>query len=428
MSINSYGQSAGVPGPSFKDIMNIKSLGSPVISPDGKSILYTIRKTDWDKNGYDTEIWISKDGQDPFQLTWTKDGSSSSQAWSPDGNWISFIANREDKRQVYLISPNGGEAFKYTDHKEGINSYKWSPDGSKIAFTSTEPESEVMKSREKTYGRFEVEDAEYRVTHLWVVDVNTDDPSDAVRLTEGEDLTIGSYNWSPDSRKIVFDHRPDPLINSFTGTDISIIDISTKTITPVVAQPGSDSGPVWSPDGRWILFGTKMGDTRYYTNGELAKVRASGGEITVLTENFDENLSVQKWTRNGIYCLASQTVYRKLFLLDPESGNVELVADTPENISRVSFASDERTIALNGYDRTSMTEIYKTKIDAYKPVKITNMTAQAAGWRTGEREVITWKSKDGAMIEGVLWKPEGYDPDKKYPLFVIIHGGPTGTS
>ncbi len=423
-----YGQDTGVPGPSFKEVLSLKSAGGPAISPDGKMVLYTIRKTEWEKNGYDTEIWLAKDGKEPFQLTWTKNGSSSSHAWSPDGKWISFIANRGDKRQVYLISPNGGEAFKYTTHKEGINSYRWSPDGKKIAFTSTEPRSEEMKSREKMYGRFEVEDAEYRVTHLWVIDVDIDDPAEAERLTEGGDMTVGGYNWSPDSRKIAFDFRPDPLINSFIHTDISIIDVSTKSITPLVAQPGSDSWPIWSPDGEWILFGTKIGDNRYYTNGELARIKASGGDIEVITEGFDENLSVQKWTRKGIYCLASQTVFRNLFLLDPETGTVELIADSPENINSVSFADDEKTIAISGYSRETMSEIYKTDITRFDPVRITEITDQVADWKTGTREIITWKSKDGAKIDGVLWKPDGFDPNSKYPLMVIIHGGPSSTS
>ena len=94
-----------VPGPAFKDVLGLKSAGSPVISPDGKSILYTIRQVDWEKNGYDTEIWLYLDGQTPFQLTRTQDGSSSGAAWSPDGRWVSFLSSRDKGRQIYLISP-----------------------------------------------------------------------------------------------------------------------------------------------------------------------------------------------------------------------------------------------------------------------------------------------------------------------------------
>jgi Tol biopolymer transport system component len=95
----------------------LKSVGAPVISPDGQSILYTVREADWEKNRYDTEIWLYKLGKKSFQLTRTADGSSTSPAWSPDGKWISFTSSRDEKTQVHLIRPDGGEAFKLTDHK-----------------------------------------------------------------------------------------------------------------------------------------------------------------------------------------------------------------------------------------------------------------------------------------------------------------------
>ncbi|MFA9454950.1 MAG: S9 family peptidase, partial [Candidatus Aminicenantaceae bacterium] len=429
MTTSAYTAEPGeVPGPAFKEVLGLKSVGSPVISPDGKSILYTIRQVDWEKNRYDTEIWLYRDGRKSFQLTRTQDGSSSGPAWSPDGNWISFTCSRDKGRQIYLISPEGGEAFKFTSHKEGVNSYSWSPDGKHIAFTATEPKSKEAEAREKQYGRFEVENAEYRLSHLWKIAVDLEGEPEARQLTSGDSFTVGRFRWSPDGKTIAFDHRPDPLINSSSETDISLLDVSTGEITPLVAQPGPDSGPLWSPDGRWVLFNTKMGDDRYFTNSELARIAASNGDIQVLTEPFDENLSAITWTAEGIYCLASQTVYRQLFLLDPERGRVKKIASSPENIYSLSFADDGKTVALYGMDRTSLTEVYRTRIDTYRPERITDMTGQVKDWRTGRREVVRWKSKDGAEIEGILWKPEGYAAGKRYPLLVIIHGGPSSTS
>jgi dipeptidyl aminopeptidase/acylaminoacyl peptidase len=428
LTLITFGQANKVPGPAFKDVLSLESAGSPVISTCGKHILFTKRNLDWENNRYDTEIWLSRNGTEAFQLTRTKDGSSFSPAWSPDGKWISFLSSRDKNLEIYLISPWGGEAFKYTDHKEGINTYRWSPDGKQIAFTSTEPESEESESREKQYGRFEVEDTEYRLSHLWVIDVDPDKKPKPIRLTSGDKFTVGSFRWSPDGKKIVFDHRPDSLINSYTKTDISLLDVESGDITPLVTQPGSDSGPLWSPDGKWILFYTKMGDNRYYTNSELAKIPAEGGQITLLTKSFDENPSMVAWTEKGIYFIASNKVYRQLFLLDPSNGNVKIIADTPENFYGISMADDNNTIAFAGYDRKSLAEIYRTTLDSYNPMKVTDMTEQTRGWKTGSRDVILWKSKDGALIEGILWKPEGFSTDKKYPLLVIIHGGPSATS
>ncbi|MFC1556282.1 S9 family peptidase, partial [candidate division KSB1 bacterium] len=233
---------------------------------------------------------------------------------------------------------------------------------------------------------------------------------------------------SPDSRKIAFDHRKDPLNSSQTTADISIIDITTKKIAPLVTQAGSDSGPRWSHDGRWILFGTKMGDARYYTNSELARIPSDGGGIELLTESFDENLSPVKWTDKGIYCLANEKTFRYIYLLDPEKKEVRKIIDSPENIGSIRFADDNDTFVMTASDRTMLSEIYKASISNYNPVKITNMTAQVDGWKLGTREVVEWKSKDGAVIDGVLWKPENFVPTKKYPLLVIIHGGPSSVS
>jgi len=423
-----FAQEDKVPGPAFKDVLGLKSLGSPTISPDGKSVLYTIRHVDWEKNSYDTEIWLWREGEEAFQLTRSLEGSSTGQDWSPDGKWISFLASRDKGQQLYLISPKGGEAFKYTDHKEGINSYRWSPDGKRIAFTSTEPRSKESEVREKQYGRFEVEDSEYRLSHLWVIEGYPDQKLEPRRLISGDEYTVGSFRWSPDGTKIAFDHRPDPLINSNSKTDISILDVASGDITPLVKQSGSDSSPMWSPDGSWILFSTKMGDDRYYTNSELALVAATGGDITVLTKAFDENLSPVKWTAAGVYCLASQKVFRQLFLMDPKNGNIEKVATKPENINSLSVASDSKTAALYGFDRTSLAEIYLTSLDDHRLEPITRMTDQVKDWKTGSREVVEWKSVDGVTIDGILWKPGDFEAGRKYPLLVIIHGGPSSTS
>jgi dipeptidyl aminopeptidase/acylaminoacyl peptidase len=419
-----------VPGPAFKDVLSLKSAGSPAISPNGKDILFTVDQADWEKNRYDTEVWLSRDGAAPFQLTQTTDESSDAPSWSPDGRWIAFLANRDGKNsQIYLINPSGGEAIKLTNHKESINSYDWCPSGKSIAFTSTEPQSKELKGREKQYGKFQVEDAEYKMTHLWLVAVEPGKTPEAKRLTSGTDFTVGGFAWSPDGKKIAFDHRPDPLINSGPKSDISILDIETQKITPLVTQPGGDSNPCWSPDGQWIAFSTRMGETPYYINGEIAKVPAGSGPITVLTSAFDESPYLVRWIKPGVIFMAGEKAFVKLYLLDPESKSLKKIADTPENIYyEVSFADDGNAVAFSGFDRTTLPEIYRATLDSWKPQAVTKMTEQVAGWKTGTREVIQWKSKDGTEIEGVLWKPDGFEPGRKYPLLVIIHGGPSATS
>jgi Tol biopolymer transport system component len=240
-------------------VIELKNAGSPALSPDGRHIAFSVETTDGQENRYDSEIGLSRDGRPAFQLTQTADGSSGNYKWSPDGRWLAFTADRGDKNQLYLISPEGGEARRLTDIDEGAGNYEWSPDGTQIALTITEPEAEDLKAREKRYGAFEVDDAEYRMTHRWLIDVDPAAKPDPQRLTEGDAFTVGSFDWSPDGTRIAFDHRPDPLINSSVYTDLSVLDVDTRTIRPLVQQPGYDGGPMWSPDGAWVLFNTATG-------------------------------------------------------------------------------------------------------------------------------------------------------------------------
>lgn len=151
--------------PSFEEVISLRRPGAPVISPDGKHVLFTMRSTDWQNNRYDTEIWLSKDGQTPFQLTNTPDGPSYSPQWSPDGQWITFLAKRGEKTQLHVIRLAGGEARAISDAKEGVNSYELSPDGRRVAFNMSQPDGKVDKSRKERYGAYEVDDEEvYRKT------------------------------------------------------------------------------------------------------------------------------------------------------------------------------------------------------------------------------------------------------------------------
>ena len=120
--------------PTFEDIIALRNAGQPTISPDGRHIAFTMGTTDWENNRFDTEIWLSRDGEAPFQLTQTNDGNSTNPQWSPDGQWLAFSADRGNKRQVFGLRIAGGEAQPLTNAPEGISDFEWSPDGSQIIY------------------------------------------------------------------------------------------------------------------------------------------------------------------------------------------------------------------------------------------------------------------------------------------------------
>jgi len=436
--------------PAFEEVLSLKSVGTPVISPNGQHLVYTVRSVDWADNGYDTEIWLRKAGEAPFQLTNTSDGSSTNPQWSPDGKWVSFVAKRGEKAQVHAIRISGGEAVQLTHEEDNIGNYAWSPDGTRLAFTRTVGDEKQEKERTDRFGAYEVDEDEFQLNWLYAVEVDPDQPAPsslpcydaqdstaqswdciewpkAEALLDSVDFTIRDFAWSPDGQHIALTHTPDPLINSFFDADISILDVATGGHRVLVDNPSFDSFEDWSPDSQHILYSSDVDDrtSNYYTNGRMFRIPVAGGEPLELATDFDENLGGARWTERGIFATAVQKTQAHLFRIDPNSGAVRLALDKPQLIFSFTTTDNGRRFAFRADNGDDLPEVYAWS-PGTSPQRITSITAQIIDWRVAESEVISWQSRDGTEIEGVLHKPDDYDPDKKYPLLVVIHGGPTG--
>ena len=421
----SHAQQAAAP--TIDELISLKRAGSPAIAPNGQSVAYTVREPNWDDNNYHTEIWLA-DAQTgkTRQLTNHAKKSSAAPAWSPDGTKLAFTTDRDDKRQIYVIDPHGGEARKITAVEDGVGSFAWSPDGASFAFTATEPRTDADKEREKTFGEFDVVGEGYRMTHLWVYDIAA---GKARRLTNGA-FTVGSFTWSPDGREIALDHRVNPSNTSGDSADISVVSVADGRLRDLVTQPGADAGPVWSPDGKTIAFQSAMSKPYSFLNNVIAIVPASGGRVDYISTAFDENPSIVDWTQAGLFFSASQKTNAYLFSIDPATKAIRRYGPGGTFIgSAFSLTRDGRTVAFVAADAATLAEVYVAPVaPALEARKLTDMTAQTAKWTKGAIEIVSWKSQDGAVIEGVLHKPAGFVAGKKYPLLVVIHGGPTGTS
>lgn len=442
---------------SFEKWISIKNVGSPVISPDGKTVVYTTGSTDWSNNSYDSELWMSRNGEAPFQLTRTNRGSSFSARFTPDSRFVSFLADRGEKTQLYIINVNGGEAMQVTKDEDGISSYEWSPDGTRIVYAKPMADSKREKTTKERYGAFGVEGEEYKQNHLWLLNFNYDsivlagqvpcypvkkdstvrtDSLNKIKgqecvslpvakqLTEG-DFTVSGYDWHPDGRRIVFNRQKNPLINSGLTADIVIIDVASKAITTLISNPTADYFSQWNPDGSAFVYSSSVADSTsfFYKNNRLFIYDMNTKASREIALDIDENKSVLDWNRRGLFLTALEKMKRKLYNVDAATGKASVVPIPLDLVNTVSFSENADNAAIFASMHSGLYEIYLWSGDqALK--KITNANAQIEGWNTPVNNIISWKSKDGATIEGILLKPKNFDAKKKYPLLVVIHGGP----
>ncbi|MEM9887774.1 MAG: S9 family peptidase [Bacteroidota bacterium] len=435
--------------PAFEQVISLQRPSNPILSPDGKHTLFTVSSTDWENNRFDTEIWLSKNDEEPFQLTRTEEGSSFSPAWSPDGKYITFKAKRGKNTQIHAIAVAGGEAFPVTSEKGNIGSYECSPDGKQIAFTMQPDREKEEKERKEKYGAFEEDDAEYKLSWLYVIDFEPNfttklpcyDKKDstaqvwkcqempkAKAIIDSVDYTIRNFQWSPDGKQIAFSHTPDPLINSFFDADISVLNLENKAVKALVTNPSADFLADWSPDSKSILYSSNLDDrvSNYYKNGKYFILNLDSKQPQQIATTFDEYLSNLTWTEKGIFATAWQRTTRPVLQINSKTDEVRIYRSQPTNIYGFSFDKNTSQIALYGENGDDLSEIYRSDFENTKMIQLTNYSQQIDNWQTAKSEIINWKSKDGALIEGILHKSADYDPNKKYPLLVMIHGGPTG--
>jgi dipeptidyl aminopeptidase/acylaminoacyl peptidase len=466
--------------PSLEESLSLKTIGSPKISPDGRFVVYQVRETNWKDNEFIQQLWtVNVSTGAAFQLTRGKKSSGSAE-WSPDSRWIAFVTERESSaieppspdekkdakkdekkdekkeegkdagdakpaaHQIWAISPEGGEAWQVTKSETDIAAFHWSKDSKSIAFTANPPEVKSSKDRKEKYSDYEVFEKDYGQNQLWLVDVAAAStnflPVAAKQLTSDLTLNVDSFNWSPDSTRLAFSASHNPLL-AFSGEqDLYLLDLAHgDVVSKIVALPGPDVNPMFSPDGKHLAFSTALGDPYfYYANGQIAvvdlnavqsKTATSAADLRVLTAKFDEDTQALDWGPDGIYFGAQQKTNAHLFRVDPQSSTItRITAPDVFLIEDVSFTGDFKNFAFIGEDSTHMAELFVSSTAPFAPHRLTHMTDQVKNWKLGTVEVVSWKSQDGAVIEGILHKPADYDPSRKYPLLVHIHGGPTGTS
>ncbi len=442
------------------DLFRIKLLGSPQIAPDGSQIVFVYKWIDTEKNKYFSNLWRFRIGEEAQPFTYGE-WSDSQPRWSPDSKYIAFVSNRQKpKSQIYVIPADGGEARPITNLEEGsISEFAWSPDGSKIAFIyrETAPEWREQGRKERQEKGFSnppriIRRAYWRLDgdgafvdqryHLYVVNVKT---GETKQLTTDPELSESSPAWSPCGNYIAFisNRHPDP--DNHPGYEaIYIIPAEGGELRKVDAPDGPKYAVRWSPDGKYLAYiGNPYPDDSYPRNDHVWRVSVDGGDAVDLIEHLDNTVGVGTLTDvrefGGGAPLIWSTDSQHLYFLVSERGGVypyrvrvdgthlDRLLDGDFEIADMSLSHDEHRLALLKGDATHPHELFLAERTG-NTLNLTQITALNQPLldevEIVQPEEFEVEADDGVKVHGWLLKPPDFDPARKYPTILMIHGGP----
>ncbi len=235
--------------------MKVKAVGAVRVSPDGKKVAYTVSAPVMtpEKSEYVSQIWLANtDGSDAVQLTYAEK-TSDNPRWSPDGKMLAFTSGRSGKTNLYVLRLVGGESEQLTDVKSAVGNFAWSPDGTRIAFVMREAPTDEEEKGNKGKDDWRWIDENVKVNRLNVISLAKDaNGKREPRILTKEGNVEGDFDWSPDSKTIVFTRTRMPKADYWTTSDLLSVDVGSGAVKTLAATNASESNPLFSPDGKWI--------------------------------------------------------------------------------------------------------------------------------------------------------------------------------
>jgi len=503
VSLAQTSASSAAPRPlTFLDRQYQRDIGSPTPSPDGKWLLYTLSTPDWNQARRQTDIYLVglKDGlASTKQMTFTKDKNETSPRWARDGKFFVFLSNRDapagtgggaagggnaaSQNQIYIMRPDGGEARKITDAKEGVSTlafskdgkwlayrsgkpdeeqlyalpvvgidsakpvqlthqavgvglWKWSPDARRIYFVTADTLDKDEKLRMEKKFNVAIRNMATPLSSLWAFDVDT---KKATRLTRDTSITVTDFNISDDGKWIGFHGTSANRYNrNITEqdlySDLFLLETATGNIERLTNNTEvGESDLEFSPDSKWIAFSAPDDMTQYSMTNDrvyLRRVDDKGGQYRKLGGQFDGDVTIGFWSKDGktIYFNEGIKATYQLMALDIDKNTVRQMSNVRASLN-VSQDEDSKVVLLNYADPRNPSTLFTVATVDQTPTRaswrqLTDANPQVRGFALGDEEEISWKSTDGKTVGGILIKPVGYKAGTRYPLIVAIHGGP----
>lgn len=443
-----------------EDLYKFELVSDPQISPDGKHIIFGVSHVERKTEKKHNNLWlVATDGSSPPRQFTYGDHTDSHPRWSPDGRAIAFLSNRQNEKQfqIFLIPLDGGEARPVTKMEGSFAGFSWSPNGRTFA-TQFRKKDEAAIEREKDEQKKKLGVVARHITrldykfdgagylpqerwHIWTVDA---DSGEATQLTEGDKFDETQPQWTPDGRNLIFisnrDENPDM---NWDETELYRISATGGEMELIPSHHGRKFNHTISPDGKWIAYMGRPKIGHWYQNDCIYLVAIGGGEARNLTAESDLHLSIVTLTDVGSGTPQTPPTWsadgRTLYTMATEKGNQPLLAfrTDPDNLGYGRVIDDAGLVGSFTLDTAQEQVAYlwgdfdgpaQVRVRSLADGQTKSLTRFNLEWlnqiERGEIEEVWFKSEDGTDLHGWIMTPPNFDPSKKYPSILEIHGGP----
>jgi len=424
----------------------IVGVGGTELSPDGRTVVITVSRPNYETDRTDSELYAVDIATGAArQLTFERRVVAGAR-FSPDGNTLAFLApDTASRMQIWLMPMRGGETRRLTSHPTGVEHFAWRPDGGAIAYAASD-EAPKRDGEAKHLTTFKVGDQDLflhqalQPQHIWLVETTS---GAGRRLTSGTwtlefvlppSSAPSGLNWSPDGKTLAFAAVPAPESGKLDSVHVQLLDVATGAIRPLTSAQRFENNPVFSPDGRSVAYWyPREGRGDLTWENEVWVAPLAGGAPRSLTQALDHNLFGAQWLPDGTSLLVVGNDRTSVGAwIQPLDGPARRL-DTGDLVINGAFGYDiavathGTTIAFTATTPTRPSELYVMDSPDAKPRRLTDFNAWAGDVAWGKLERITWKT-DAFEADGVLGLPPGFSADQRYPLVLLIHGGPQASS
>jgi dipeptidyl aminopeptidase/acylaminoacyl peptidase len=444
LTVSATSQAADRRGVTPEDYLSFQFISDAHLSPDAKLVAYVVTTIDQKKNRRESAIWLLPvDGSAPPRRLSAEGFSSNAARWSPDGKTLAFLSTRSSdatgtdapKSQIYLLPMTaGGEALPLTKLKNGVQSFQWSPDSARLVCVALSGPSDAVvpadrKSDVRHYKhiRYKFNDTGWfddKRRHLWVVTVAS---TEAKQITDGQDWNDTDPQWSPDGTRIAFvSDRSGKAYDDSDNTDVWVIPVAGGSLTRISDHPFQDEEPRWSPDGNQILF---TGQTERHQFAKLYVAPSSGGAPSQLAvKDLDLIPGELHWAAAGEPLFsAGEKAETHIYRANLAAHTFSRVTSGPRSVHGFDLNARAGLMVYLSNDFEHLDDLYVAKIDGSGERQLTHLNAdlwKQLAFQPVER--VPYKSTDGWPVDGFFVKPLGWQAGKKYPMVLVIHGGPAG--